>query len=111
MQRGIQLRTSYTGKPNVSALALSRASNADAAFHHLFGNDPEKPCGSCQKGLGPFEGCYVVEGACGNCRWNSANSRCEFHPDSKCLLPYAPIHTLTLPYRHQRQAEDPGQGR
>jgi uncharacterized protein DUF3716 len=96
LQHGIEIRKGRGG-PVPTKLEITRASNADAAFHQLFGQEAEKACKPCVKRLGPFVGCHAIEGACGNCRWNSSTARCTL--GSKCLAPFGSVRVLTAPFR------------
>ena len=39
-------------------------------------------CDRCERGRGPFEGCYGLgalrEGACANCVWGDASAQCQY---------------------------------
>ena len=47
----------------------------------LRGHAAEAPCSRCEKGIGPFQECFIHPGAlqCGNCLWDKKYKECSHH--------------------------------
>lgn len=91
---GVRTRPGADGTAYYNTLNLKRGANCDAAFHHLYGNlrSGTDACGPCQRGLGPFDSCVQINGACANCRYNSAAKRCTLYGT------YAPVCPRSSPF-------------